>query len=57
MGPPTDPRPSGSARVPKWSVRPWLREIFLFFLACNSLYREMSFLHTPFLLQMQDGSL
>ncbi|CAI9578234.1 unnamed protein product, partial [Staurois parvus] len=23
MGPPTDPRPSGSARVHKWSVRPW----------------------------------
>ncbi|CAI9580366.1 unnamed protein product, partial [Staurois parvus] len=22
MGPPTDPGPSGSARVPKWSVRP-----------------------------------
>ncbi|CAI9597963.1 unnamed protein product, partial [Staurois parvus] len=22
MGPPTDPRPSGSARVSKWSVRP-----------------------------------
>ncbi|CAI9611849.1 unnamed protein product [Staurois parvus] len=22
MGPPTDPRPSGSARVPKWSVHP-----------------------------------
>ncbi|CAI9583800.1 unnamed protein product, partial [Staurois parvus] len=25
MGPPTDPGPSGSARVPKWSVRLWLR--------------------------------
>ncbi|CAI9549197.1 unnamed protein product, partial [Staurois parvus] len=24
MGPPTDPGPSGSARVTKWSVRPWL---------------------------------
>ncbi|CAI9580807.1 unnamed protein product [Staurois parvus] len=24
MGPPTDPGPSGSARVLKWSVRPWL---------------------------------
>ncbi|CAI9576538.1 unnamed protein product [Staurois parvus] len=24
MGPPTDPGPSGSARLPKWSVRPWL---------------------------------
>ncbi|CAI9591539.1 unnamed protein product [Staurois parvus] len=23
MGPPTDPGPSGSARVSKWSVRPW----------------------------------
>ncbi|CAI9598941.1 unnamed protein product [Staurois parvus] len=23
MGPPTDPGPSGSARVPKLSVRPW----------------------------------
>ncbi|CAI9622978.1 unnamed protein product [Staurois parvus] len=23
MGPPTDPRPSGIARVSKWSVRPW----------------------------------
>ncbi|CAI9597386.1 unnamed protein product [Staurois parvus] len=22
MGPPTDPEPSGSARVSKWSVRP-----------------------------------
>ncbi|CAI9590344.1 unnamed protein product, partial [Staurois parvus] len=21
--PPTDPGPSGSARVPQWSVRPW----------------------------------
>ncbi|CAI9534239.1 unnamed protein product, partial [Staurois parvus] len=27
MGSPTDPRPSGSARVSKWSVRPWLRVI------------------------------
>ncbi|CAI9537475.1 unnamed protein product, partial [Staurois parvus] len=25
MGPPTDPGPSGSARVSKWSVRPWHR--------------------------------
>ncbi|CAI9555794.1 unnamed protein product [Staurois parvus] len=25
MGPPTDPRPSGSARVSKWSVCPCLR--------------------------------
>ncbi|CAI9568186.1 unnamed protein product, partial [Staurois parvus] len=24
MGPPTDPGPSGSARVSKWPVRPWL---------------------------------
>ncbi|CAI9556068.1 unnamed protein product, partial [Staurois parvus] len=24
-GPPTDPWPSGSARVSKWSVRPWLQ--------------------------------
>ncbi|CAI9549407.1 unnamed protein product [Staurois parvus] len=24
MGPPTDPGPSGSARVYKWSVCPWL---------------------------------
>ncbi|CAI9582746.1 unnamed protein product [Staurois parvus] len=24
MGPPTDPGPSGSTRVSKWSVRPWL---------------------------------
>ncbi|CAI9586046.1 unnamed protein product, partial [Staurois parvus] len=24
MGPPTDPGPSGSARVSKWSVCPWL---------------------------------
>ncbi|CAI9558267.1 unnamed protein product [Staurois parvus] len=24
-GPPTDPEPSGSTRVSKWSVRPWLR--------------------------------
>ncbi|CAI9565200.1 unnamed protein product [Staurois parvus] len=23
MGSPTDPGPSGSARVSKWSVRPW----------------------------------
>ncbi|CAI9551126.1 unnamed protein product [Staurois parvus] len=23
-GAPTDPRPSGSARVSKWSVRPWV---------------------------------
>ncbi|CAI9603973.1 unnamed protein product, partial [Staurois parvus] len=23
MGPPTDHGPSGSARVSKWSVRPW----------------------------------
>ncbi|CAI9618140.1 unnamed protein product [Staurois parvus] len=23
MGPPTDPGPSGSAREPEWSVRPW----------------------------------
>ncbi|CAI9584847.1 unnamed protein product [Staurois parvus] len=23
MGPPTDPGPSGTARVSKWSVRPW----------------------------------
>ncbi|CAI9552697.1 unnamed protein product [Staurois parvus] len=23
MGPTTDPGPSGSARVSKWSVRPW----------------------------------
>ncbi|CAI9571290.1 unnamed protein product, partial [Staurois parvus] len=23
MGPPTDPGPSGSARVLEWSVRPW----------------------------------
>ncbi|CAI9618407.1 unnamed protein product [Staurois parvus] len=23
MGPPTDPGPSGSARVSKWSVRPY----------------------------------
>ncbi|CAI9592099.1 unnamed protein product, partial [Staurois parvus] len=23
MGPPTDPRHSGSARVSKWSVHPW----------------------------------
>ncbi|CAI9593092.1 unnamed protein product, partial [Staurois parvus] len=23
MGPPTDPGPLGSARVSKWSVRPW----------------------------------
>ncbi|CAI9537425.1 unnamed protein product, partial [Staurois parvus] len=23
MGPPTDPGPSGSARVSKWSFRPW----------------------------------
>ncbi|CAI9532572.1 unnamed protein product [Staurois parvus] len=23
MGPPTDPGTSGSARVSKWSVRPW----------------------------------
>ncbi|CAI9599602.1 unnamed protein product [Staurois parvus] len=23
MWPPTDPGPSGSARVSKWSVRPW----------------------------------
>ncbi|CAI9562741.1 unnamed protein product, partial [Staurois parvus] len=25
MGPPTDARPSGSARVLEWSVRPWLQ--------------------------------
>ncbi|CAI9553153.1 unnamed protein product, partial [Staurois parvus] len=25
MGPPTDPGPSGSARVSKWSVRPCLQ--------------------------------
>ncbi|CAI9581307.1 unnamed protein product [Staurois parvus] len=25
MGPPTDPGPSGSARVSKWSVRPCTR--------------------------------
>ncbi|CAI9595048.1 unnamed protein product [Staurois parvus] len=24
MGPPTDPGPSGSALVSKWSVRPWV---------------------------------
>ncbi|CAI9583803.1 unnamed protein product [Staurois parvus] len=24
MGPPTDPGPSDSARVLKWSVRPWV---------------------------------
>ncbi|CAI9599568.1 unnamed protein product, partial [Staurois parvus] len=31
MGPPTDPGPSGSARVSKWSVRPWMavKVIFL----------------------------
>ncbi|CAI9559140.1 unnamed protein product [Staurois parvus] len=29
MGPPTDPGPSGSARVPQWSVRPW-HEMWLF---------------------------
>ncbi|CAI9551597.1 unnamed protein product [Staurois parvus] len=23
MGPPTNPGPSGSAQVSKWSVRPW----------------------------------
>ncbi|CAI9550239.1 unnamed protein product [Staurois parvus] len=25
MGPPTDPRPLGSARGSKWSVRPWFQ--------------------------------
>ncbi|CAI9602483.1 unnamed protein product, partial [Staurois parvus] len=29
MGPPTDPGPSSSARVSKWSVRPWLERMFL----------------------------
>ncbi|CAI9575231.1 unnamed protein product, partial [Staurois parvus] len=28
MGPPTDLRPSGSARVSKWSVHPWLDTSF-----------------------------
>ncbi|CAI9589959.1 unnamed protein product [Staurois parvus] len=27
-GPPTDPRPSGSARVSKWSVHLWLVYIY-----------------------------
>ncbi|CAI9614075.1 unnamed protein product [Staurois parvus] len=43
MGPPTDPEPSGSARVSKWSVRPCLNvwncitslcRIFSRFLTC-----------------------
>ncbi|CAI9610283.1 unnamed protein product, partial [Staurois parvus] len=25
MGPPTNPGPSGSAQVSKWSVRPWFK--------------------------------
>ncbi|CAI9572642.1 unnamed protein product [Staurois parvus] len=29
MGPPTDPGPSGSARVPQWSVRPCTHHIFV----------------------------
>ncbi|CAI9555285.1 unnamed protein product [Staurois parvus] len=29
MGPPTDTGPSGSARVSKWSVRPWVLHMYL----------------------------
>ncbi|CAI9607249.1 unnamed protein product, partial [Staurois parvus] len=35
MGPPIDPGPTGSARVSKWSVRPWFKCILQHFFGEN----------------------
>ncbi|CAI9552129.1 unnamed protein product [Staurois parvus] len=42
MGPPTDPGPSGSARVYKWSVRPCPSVLWT---GTSTHYRGMCFVH------------